>query len=93
MKTYTLPCMDRCKSFYGKASIIEHDDGTRELKSYATIVCRITPAGEFIRCWSGYSVTTTRHVNSFLTHCGYAGPQYGGKAFWDACQPGEIIKL
>lgn len=91
MKTYELPCLDCRKSFYGKAKIIEHDDGTRELKSYDTIVCRITPDNHFIKLWDGYSVTTTRHVNSFLRFLGFG--QYGGKAFWDQCEPGELVKL
>lgn len=93
MNAFELPCLDRCKSFYGKAKAIEYDDGTKELKSYDTIVCRITPAGEIIRLWAGYSATTMRHINSFLSYYGYPGPNYGGKAFWDARQPGEIIKL
>lgn len=91
MKTYELPCMDRCKSFYGKAKVIEHDDGTRELQSYNTIVCRLTPDNHFVRLWAGYSVTTMRHVNSFLVFMGFN--QYGGKAFWDSADPGEMIAL
>ena len=93
MKTYKLPCMDHCKSFYGKARVIEHDDGTKKLQSYNTIVCEVTPSGDFIRLWDGYSVTTTRHVNSFLYFLGYTGPQYGGKAFWDALSVNNPVYL
>ena len=91
MKTFDLPCLDCRKSFYGKAHVIEHDDGTRELQSYNTIVCRLTPDNHFIKLWDGYSATTTRHVNSFLDFYGFN--QYGGKAFWEKCETGERIKL
>lgn len=91
MKMYELPCLDSRKSFYGKAKIIEHDDGTRALQSYDTIVCQLTPDNSFIRLWGGYSATTMRHINSFLTYMGFN--QYGGKSFWDQIEPGEIIKL
>jgi len=91
MKTYELPCYDGRKSFYGKAHIIEHDDGTRELRSYDTIVCRLTPDNHFVKLWDDYSATTMRHINSFLDHHGFN--QYGGKAWWEKCEPGELIKL
>lgn len=69
MKIYDLPVMgyDRAKSFYGKAKVIEKDNG------------------EFVRLWDGYSVTTMRHVNSFLSFFGISG---GGKSWWDS-QPVE----
>ena len=83
MKIYDLPVMgyDRAKSFYGKAKVIEKDNGEKVLQSYNTEVCKITSGGEFVRLWSGYSVTTMRHVNSFLTFFNLSG---GGKAWWDA---------
>ena len=83
MKIYDLPVMgcDRAKSFYGKAKVIEKDNGEKVLQSYNTEVCKITSGGEFVRLWSGYSVTTMRHINSFLQLVGIAG---GGKAWWDA---------
>ena len=83
MKIYDLPVMgyDRAKSFYGKVKVIEKDNGEKVLQSYNTEVCKITSGGEFIRLWSGYSVTTMRHINSFLQLVGIAG---GGKAWWDA---------
>lgn len=91
MKQFELPCLDRCKSFYGKAHIIEHDDGTKELQSYNTIVCKLTPDGYFYRIWDDYSATTVRHINSFLSYIG--APRYGGKAFWESLTIGESIKL
>ena len=81
MKSYELVPVgnDRAKSFYGKARVIEKDNGEIVLQSYDTEVCKITSGGEFVRLWSGYSVTTMRHVNSFLQLVGIAG---GGKAWW-----------
>lgn len=64
MKIFDLPCMDTRKSFYGKAQCIEHDDGTKQLKSYNTIVCEIKN-GVFNMLWDGQSQTTTRHIKSF----------------------------
>lgn len=82
-KIFDLPVCgsDRAKSFYGKAEVIETDNGEIILQSYNTVVCKITSGGEFVRLWSGYSVTTMRHINSFLQLFDIAG---GGKAWWDA---------
>lgn len=65
MKIFELPCYDGRKSFYGKAHVIEHENGTKQLKSYDTIVCEINRAGEFIMLWTGKTQTTTRHIRSF----------------------------
>lgn len=82
-KIFDLPVCgsDRAKSFYGKAKVIETDNGEIILQSYDTEVCKITRGGEFARLWGGYSVTTMRHINSFLQFVGIAG---GGKTWWDA---------
>lgn len=81
MRIYELPNIgDRRKSFYGKAKIIEKDNGEKVLQSYDTEVCKITCSGEFVRMWGGYS-TTMRHINSFLQFFGIVG---GGKSWWDA---------
>ena len=81
MKRYELIPTDGRKSFYGKATVIEKDNGEKVLQSYNTKVCKITSTGEFVRLWSGYSATTMRHVNSFLNLFNLSG---GGKAWWDA---------
>ena len=83
MKIYDLPVMgyDRAKSFYGKAKVIEKDNGEKVLQSYNTEVCKIGRNGEFVRLWDGYSVTTMRHVNCFLSFFGISG---GGKAWWNS---------
>lgn len=83
MKIYDLPVMgyDRAKSFYGKAKVIEKDNGEKVLQSYNTEVCKINNNGEFVRLWDGYSVTTMRHVNSFLSFFCISG---SGKSWWDS---------
>jgi len=66
IKTYLLkPENSSVKSFYGKAIVTVYSDGTADLKSYETTVCRISATGEFIRFWNGYSATTARHINEF----------------------------
>lgn len=81
MKTYELQPNDNRKNFYGKAIVIEKDNGEKVLLSYDTEVCKVTSGGQFVRLWGGYSATTMRHVNSFLDLVGITG---GGKAWWDA---------
>jgi hypothetical protein len=78
MKTYELKPTNNRKSFYGKAIIIERENGDIELRSYDTIVARIRN-GSFQRLWSGYSATTMNHVNAFIDTFGISG---GGKAWW-----------
>lgn len=81
MKIYDLPVMghDGAKSFYGKAKVIEKDNGEKVLQSYNTEVCKISSNGEFVRMWEGYSATTMHHINSFLSFFDISG---GGKAWW-----------
>lgn len=81
-KIFDLPVCgsDRAKSFYGKAKVIETENGEKVLQSYNTEVCKISCNGEFVRMWEGYSTTTMRHVNSFLSFFGISG---GGKAWWE----------
>lgn len=83
MKMYDLPTMDNRKSFYGKAKVIEKDNGEKVLQSYNTQVCKITASGEFVKMWDGYSVTTMRHINSFLQFFDIPG---GGKSWWDSLE-------
>ena len=66
IQTYLLkPENSSVKSFYGKAIVTVYSDGTTDLKSYETTVCRISATGEFKRFWNGYSATTARHINEF----------------------------
>lgn len=82
-RVFDLPVMNGTrKSFYGKAKIIEYENGDVELLSYNTVVCRIHN-GLFQRVWNGYSATTMRHINAFLTFYKIEG---GGKTWWNALQ-------
>ena len=64
MKIFELsPRFDTRKSFYGKAHVIDHEDGTIELLSYGTIVSRcVNGKVEELGKWS---MTTTRHQKEF----------------------------
>ena len=64
MKIFELvPRYDTRKSFYGKAHVIDHENGTIELQSYNTIVSRcVNGKIEELGKWS---VTTTRHQKEF----------------------------
>ena len=64
MKIFELsPRYDARKSFYGKAHVIDHEDGTIELQSYDTIVSRcVNGKVEELGKWSA---TTTRHQKEF----------------------------
>lgn len=64
MRIYALePRFDSRKSFYGKAHIIDYENGTFELQSYNTIVSRCVngKVGELGK----WSQTTTRHQKEF----------------------------
>ena len=65
MRIFDLPCLDSRKSFYGKAHVIEHDDGRKQLQSYNTIVAEIDNNGNYNRLWDGNTQTTNRHIKSF----------------------------
>lgn len=58
-----VPRYDTRKSFYGKARVVDHENGTIELQSYDTIVSRcINGKVEELGKWSQ---TTTRHQKEF----------------------------
>ena len=65
MRIFELPCLDHRKSFYGKAHVIELDDGRKQLQSYNTIVAEIDNNGNYNRLWDGNTQTTNRHIRSF----------------------------
>ena len=62
------PQYDAKQSFYGKAHVIEDENGST-LQSYSTEVARYTMDGEFI-IKSFYSATTTRHIKEFAKQMG-----------------------
>lgn len=82
MREFELIPTNNRKSFYGKAGVIERDNGDIELRSYNTIVARIRN-GKFERLWNGYSATTMNHINSFIDTYGISG---GGKAWWTSLE-------
>jgi len=86
---WDLPCYDSRKSFYGKAQVLEDENGNAFLRSYDTIVAYIDPAGYFHRLWSGYSATTQRHINSFMYEYGIS-PHMRNKAAWDRMPVEEV---
>lgn len=65
METYELEPTDGHKSFYNKAIVTVHDDGTEILRSYETNVIAKTPDGAYHRLWNGWSATTGRHIKAF----------------------------
>jgi len=67
--------------YYGKARILTYADGTAALKSYDTIVCTVSPSGDFTRLWGGYSRTTMNHINDFRRLFGLPSVN---KAAWSA---------
>lgn len=65
MKKYDLIPNDGRKSFYGKAVVEVANDGTETLYSYNTAIIKRTAAGELVKLWDGWSVTTGRHIKAF----------------------------
>lgn len=58
-----VPRFDARKSFYGKAHIVDHENGTFELQSYNTIVSRCVNGK--VEELGKFSNTTTRHQKEF----------------------------
>ena len=71
MKVFELIPNNGRKSFYGKAKVIDNENGTVSLVSYETIVCSIdTTTKEFFKHWNNYSLTTMAHINAFRNFYG-----------------------
>ena len=70
MKIFELtPRYDSRKSFYGKARVIDHENGVMELQSYNTIVSRVNNGKvEHLGKWSQ---TTSRHQKEFERQFGF----------------------
>ena len=67
MQIYELTARyDSRQSFYGKAHVIDHENGTIELQSYNTIVARIENGKVTQNDLNVYSQTTNRHIREFL---------------------------
>ena len=74
MIMYELSCRyDARKSFYGKAKVVEEENGDLLLYSYDTLVARIRGEKFEINSnvWSYYlySNTTLRHIKEFYKQC------------------------
>lgn len=65
MKIHDLIPTDGRKSFYGKAQVIQHDDGSETLTSYNTPIIKRDASGKLSRLYDGYSQTTGRHIKAF----------------------------
>lgn len=64
------PCScDKALSFYGKAILIETDDCIK-LQSYDTIVCVYYKNSHLVSIRGWFSMTTGRHIKSFLEFLG-----------------------
>ncbi len=66
-----LPIHDSRKSFYNKAHVSVNNYGESTLISYTTEVARINKEHKLERLWSGYSMTTQRHIKEFLLQNGF----------------------
>lgn len=56
------------KSFYGKAKVLELENGMKILKSYDTLIL-IRDGNKFMRLWDDWSATTGKHIRSFCGMC------------------------
>ena len=65
MKVYELIPVKGQKSFYGKAIVIDYENGFKTLISYNTIVLVERPDGSYIRTWNDYTKTTGKHIDNF----------------------------
>lgn len=73
---------DSHKSFYGKALVIDYEDGTMALKSYNTIVATYNKRTKTLTVNGWYSATTARHIRAFAAELGIslpAGTNIAGK--------------
>ena len=70
MKIFELfPKYDTRKSFYGKARVVEHENGDKDLISYTTTVASIR--NNILHVYGWFSNTTARHINEFLKQNGF----------------------
>ena len=84
--TEKLTCTrNKTGKFSGQAyALVSKHTPEKLLVSYDTIVAKINPDGSFHRTWSGWSVSTARHVRLFVAE--YCPKMVGktGKAAWEA---------
>lgn len=70
MKILDLKPLNGQKSFGGKAQIIMNDDNI-QLRSFETIVAEYNTQEEIINVFDWFSMTTAKHINSFLELYGF----------------------
>ena len=61
-----------------RAAALKYDTDAVLLKSYKTVVAAIIGT-QFYKLWDGFSVTTLKHVNAFLS--AYNGQQFNKRAW------------
>jgi len=74
MRVYELSTQyDSRASFYGKAQVIEDDEGDLTLQSYSTKVAKLSTnkCPNFCEVYGTYSQTTLRHIKEFLKQNGF----------------------
>lgn len=67
---------------YAQAHVVMHDDGTIDLVSYTTLVCRIYPDGR-LECTGIYSRTTIKHIGWFMREYTNGNYYHAKKAYQD----------
>ena len=65
MRKYELIPTDGRKSFYGKAVVVEDNNGNETLYSYGTPIIKRDTSGNLERLYGGWSATTGRHIKAF----------------------------
>lgn len=77
--------------FTGQAyALVSKHTPEKLLVSYDTIVAKINPDGSFHRTWSGWSVSTARHVRLFVAEYCPAMVGKTGKAAWEAMKVEKV---
>jgi len=87
-RIYELPCLDGRKSFYGKAHILEDNNGNRTLVSYTTMICKLDKHGNLTKLDPTVTPTTRRHIRSFLRFLDIPVP---ANRAWDALPLHTVI--
>ena len=68
---YNLEPTNNQKSFYGKARVIVHDNGDKDLISYNTLVAKKRNNKIVLGDYATCSNTTLKHLRSFLESEGF----------------------
>ena len=68
-RVYELMPIDSRKSFYGKATVHIQEDSSEILVSYNIPIVQRFSDGTLKRLWSGWSMTTGRHIKAFCGLC------------------------